>query len=105
MNVLQTALKKSGVKLEGDALPAEQRTVKTFKKVIAAVRAAEADMSDQLFDVQGQLNKTLKDNFQLHERIRELENELIALRLTQRMSDIDSLTVADRAAMLECVSN
>ena len=62
-------------------------------------------MFDRLSEVRDELNAELKENLELHERVRELENELISLRLKDRMSGMDALTVADRSRLLECAGN
>ena len=50
MSVIEKSLKKAGLKMVADTLPKEQRTVKVFQRLIAAMRAAEAEVQDRLSD-------------------------------------------------------
>ncbi len=104
MSVLEKGLKKAGLKLEADTLPKEQRTVKVFQRLIAAVRAAEAELNDRLSESEHQLNDSLRASLDLQEENTRIKFELMQLKLKDRMTGMDTLTVADRARMLECAN-
>ena len=101
MSIVEKSLKKAGLKIQADALPKEQRTVKCFQRLIAAMRATEAEVQDRLSDSERELNEALQKNLTLHERLRQLEAENLRLRLKERMEQIPALTVADRSNLLE----
>ncbi len=105
MSILERSLKKTGLKLEADTLPKEQRKVKVFQRLIAAVRAAEAEMIDRHLELEHQLNEAFRANAELREETTKIKFELMQFKLKDRMSDIGSLTVADKARMLECAGN
>src|SRR5262245_19893964 len=101
MSVIQKALKTAGMEMGADTLPKKQRGVRAFQRLIAAVRAAEGEMQDQLSQAEVDLNKALHENLVLHERLRVLEAENLQHRLRSRLGEIDSLTSADRNRLLE----
>jgi|SRR5215469_13858263 len=101
MGIVENALKREKLKLHADALPKEQRTVKCFQRLIAAMRAAEAEVQDRLGDSERQLNEALRENLTLHERIRVQDAELLRLRLKDHMEQIPALTVSDKTKLLE----
>jgi arginine utilization protein RocB len=100
MSVLQKALTEVGMSLEGDKLPKDQRTQKCFQRVIAAIRAAEAEVMDRLSQAERELNEALRVDMQLQERVRVLEAENLQHRLKARLGEIESLTTADRTQLL-----
>jgi hypothetical protein len=101
MSVLEKGLKKAGLKLDGsNALPKEQRTVKAFQRMIAAVRAAEAEVQDQLSEAQALLNEQLKKNLAMQEENERLRIELLKVRLKEGLGQVEALTVHDRARLL-----
>jgi hypothetical protein len=100
MSVIEKGLKKAGLKLQADALPKEQRTVKVFQRLIAAMRAAEAEVLDQLSASQRQHNETLQQNLDLHARVRVLEAEILRHRLKDGLGEIEALTTNDRTKLL-----
>src|SRR5262245_34986591 len=101
MGIIENALKREKFKLHADALHKEQRTVKCFQRLIAAMRAAEAEVQDRLGESERQLNEALHENLILHERIRQQDAELLRLRLKDKMEEIPALTVADKTKLLE----
>jgi hypothetical protein len=102
MSILEKSLKKTGLKLEADALPKEHRKVKVFQRLIAAVRAAEAEMIDRHLELEHQLNEALRQTAEARAEAVEAKSELIQYKLKERMSGMDGLTIADKAKMLEC---
>jgi hypothetical protein len=101
MGVIQTALEKSGLTMEGDRLPKNERTVKTFQRLIAAMRAAEAEVIQSLSQSERQLIESLRINQELQERCHRLENETKTMRLKEKLERIESLSIEDRAKLLE----
>lgn len=104
MSVLQKALQKAGITMVADSLPKEQRTVKDFRRLIQAVRAAESSVQDQLSRSERDLNEALQKNLEQQERIRELEAKLLQYSLTRKMGEIMNLTVADKTMLIESVN-
>lgn len=102
MGIIDAALKKEKLKLQADTLPKEQRTVKVFQRLIAAMRATEAEVEERLSNAQRDLNVALQGNLELHERVRQLENQLLHQRLKERVTGIDAITAKDRLDLLEC---
>lgn len=100
--IIEKALKKAGMKLEGDVFPKDQRTQKHFKRAIAALRACEAEELAEHMKADRELNEAQKENLRLHERLRVIEAELLQLRLKDRLEQIPALTVNDRTRLLEC---
>ena len=101
MSVLQKALAKTGLELEGDALPRKQRRVKVFQRLIAAVRAAEGELQDQLNEAERECNEALRRNIFLQEENRCLREESLQHRLKSKLTEIESLTTSDRTKLLE----
>jgi hypothetical protein len=106
MSVLQKALEEKGLKIEGDVLPAGQRTCKVFKGLISAVRAAEAKMEDELGNSQRELNDSLRRNNDLINKVHQLEGELVQYRLKERLGQpaYEKLTSAERRNVLAAVA-
>jgi hypothetical protein len=100
MSVVAKALKDAGLNLVGDSLPPKDRKVKTFQRLIAAMRACEADVQDQLSESERQLNNSLQATLELQGRVHALEGELLKLRLEKSLNDVASLTTADRQKVL-----
>jgi hypothetical protein len=101
MSIVEKAATKAGVELQADALPPKQRQVKTFQRLIAAMRACEAEVQDRLGDAERQLNEALLKNLELQERVHKLEGELLKVRMKTRLDCIESLSIADKAKLLE----
>jgi len=101
MSVLSKALKTAGLTLEADTLPKKQRTVKTFQRLIAAVRAAEAEALDALSASERQLNECLREKQDLQDENHALKTELMKLKLAERLESIQALTTADKTKLLE----
>lgn len=104
MSILEAALKREKLKLQGDALPKEQRTVKCFQRLIAAMRATEAEVTDRLSDSERELNAALQQNLQLHNRIRQLEQENLQHRLKNGLAEMEVPTSA-RSKLLELITD
>ena len=100
MSVIQKALAQENLKLEGDTLPADQRTCRVFKRLIAAVRAAEAEVMDELDKARKQTTEALRQNLILHEKLRQRDAEVAAFRLVKEMGLIEGLSGADRKKLL-----
>ncbi len=101
MSVIEKALAKEGMAMVADTLPKGQRGVKSFQRLIAAMRACEAEVLDRLSKAEEEQNKALRQNLELHERLRRLEAENLQHRLKNKLGEIDSLTVGDRTRLLE----
>lgn len=100
MSIIEAALKKEKLKLQADALPPEQRTVRVFQRLIAAMRACEAEVQDRLGSAERELNQTLQTNLDLQERVHRLEAELMKHRLKEQLDGISTLSVMDRTRLL-----
>lgn len=101
MSILQKSLAKEHIELLGDALPKSQRTVKVFRGLMAAIRAAEAELMDHLSRAERELNESLRHNLELQERVRVLEGENLRHRLKQNLDEISALTTGDKTKLLE----
>lgn len=99
--MLEKALDKAGLSLEGDKLPKGSRTQKDFQRLIAAVRAAESGVLDRLSESERELNEQLRANLELQERNHKLETELKKYKVNERLQAIESLTTSDRTKLLE----
>ena len=97
---LDKALVETGLQLNGDALSKEHRNVRTFKRLIAAIRAAEAAVHDDLSKSQGDLNDALRINLEQNEQIRILSAELSQLKLKTCVEGMD-ITSVNKQALLE----
>jgi hypothetical protein len=101
MSIIEKSLQKVGLEVVGDALPQGQRTVKAFRRLIAAMRAAEAEVQDALTTAQRGLNDSLQKNTKLLEKNRELETKLLRYGLSEKIDNISKLTVEDKTRLLE----
>jgi|GEM_PF-3806685 len=99
--IVEKSLEKAGLHIQADALPKKDRTVKTFQRLIAAIRATEAEVQDRVSKAEADLNESLKANLELQERCHKLENELRAVKLQEKLSTVEALTMADRQELLE----
>ena len=91
-----------GVKLQEDnSLPPGQRTQKNVKRVIAAVRAAEAEFNDELRDANGRCREAQEHVITLQNRCHHLEAQLRRFKVDERLGECESLTTADRQKLLE----
>ena len=98
-------LDKSGVKLTHDStLPPGERTIKNFKRVIAAVRAAEADAQDQIHAANESCREAQDKVILLQERLRVVENELKQFKIKERLEELQSVTANDRMRLLEAAN-
>lgn len=86
---------------EDGTQPIGQRTQRHFKRVIAAVRAAEADYMDQLNESNERCREAQSHVIELQEKVRLLENELRRYKLTQKLSEIPALSTTDRSRLIE----
>lgn len=101
MSVIAKGLKKAGMKMEGDVLPKDQRTVKGFKRLIAAMRAVEAEVLEEKSQAERQLNESLQKNLELQQENESLRAKLLQHRLKEGLGQIEALTVSDRTKLLE----
>jgi len=93
---------RRGVELSDDnSLPKGQRTQKNVKRVIAAVRAAEAEFNDELQAANERCRAAQDKVIALQDRLRTVENELKRYKVEQRLGEIEALTTADRTMLLE----
>jgi hypothetical protein len=101
MGIVETACKREKMKITADTLPREHRGVRAFQRLIAAVRAAEAEMQEHLSKSERSLNEALQKTLEMAERIQELEGQLLQYRLRDKLDQVPSLTVADKQRLLE----
>jgi len=101
---IDKALAKEGLQLQGDSLPKEQRNVKTFKRLIAAIRACEASVQDDLSIAQRQLNDVLRENSELRERLYSMEQHARKQRVSEALNGIESIPVSEKTKLLEIAS-
>ena len=99
--IIEKSLKKCGLQLEADSLPKKDRKVKTFQRLIAAMRATEAEVIDKLSEAEHDLNAALRDNGVLREEVFALKTELRKFRVQEHLSQIESLSSTDRQRLLE----
>ena len=101
MSVIAEGLKRAGLTMQADALPKSDRTVKTFQRLIASIRATEAEVQDRLSAAESHLNQSLQTNLELQERCHKLEDIVRRQRIAEKLSSIESLSLADRRLLLE----
>ncbi|MHC4406337.1 MAG: hypothetical protein ACYTG0_42440 [Planctomycetota bacterium] len=104
MSVLQKSLEKAQLELVADALPKKDRTVKTFQRLIAAIRATEAEVVDRIHNSETEKNECLRKLLQLQERNHRLESALKLSRVRERLNSMERLTSADKQQLLEVSS-
>lgn len=104
MSVIEKALERAELTMEADRLPKKDRTVKTFQRLIAAIRATEAEVQDRLGNAESQLNDSLRVNLELQERCHRLEDMVRRYKVADSLNAIESLTSSDRQLLLD-VSN
>jgi len=93
---------KRGIELtESNALPLGQRTQKNVKRVIAAVRAAEAEFNDELRDANERCRRAQEEVIRLTQRAHSLEEAVRRHRIAEQLGEIESLTTTDRQRLLE----
>ena len=91
-----------GIELaEDNSIPKDQRTQKVFKRIISAVRAAEAEANDEIRESNQSLRVAQSQVIELQARVNLLESELRRYKVSERLQDIEKLTVADRQKLLE----
>lgn len=104
MSVMKHFVEK-GIELsEDNSLPAGQRSQKNFKRVIAAVRAAESEMNDELRQANDRCRKAQENVIELQQRCHQLEAELKRFRVNESLQALEVLTVKDRTKLLELAS-
>ena len=101
MSIIEKSLARAGLTLQADTLPKADRTVKTFQRLIAAIRATEAEVQDRLSTGALRLNESLQINLQLQERCHKLEDIVRRQRIAEKLSGMESLTTANRKLLLE----
>jgi hypothetical protein len=101
MSIIEKAAAKAGLEINHDTLPKKDRTVKAFQRLIAAARGCEAEVQDDKAQSERELNEAPHRCLEQQERIRVLEGELLQLRLKERLTGVESLTVGDRTKLLE----
>ena len=101
MMIVEKSLQMAGLSMQADALPKKDRTVRTFQRLIAAIRATEAEVQDRLSGAERELNDSLKANLELQERCHKLDAELRRYKVQERLGEVANLTTADRTKLLE----
>jgi hypothetical protein len=102
MSVIEKSLAKVGLSMEADKLPKGSRTVKVFQRLIAAMRAAEAEVQEALSSAHHQLNEALRKILDLQAENHKLRAELQRLKVKEQLDAMEALTTADRTLLLEC---
>lgn len=100
-------LEEAGVQLtESNTLPAGQRQQRVFKRVIAAVRAAEAETNDHIRITNERCSLAQERSLELERENQRLRQELMKLKLRETLEgdDYDKLTVAQAERLLEAAS-
>ncbi len=98
---IDKALEKEGLRLRADALPKEHRNVKTFQRLIAAIRAAEAAVQDDLSRAQVELNVVLRENLELQEELHAMKGKMAMHRIKDTLETLESVTTTDKQRLLE----
>lgn len=95
--------RKGVVLTEDNSLPAGQRTQKNVKRVIAAVRAAEAEFNDELRESNSRCREWMERANEYIERCHQLEGEMLKYRMRERLSEpsYEKLTTEDKQRLLE----
>lgn len=103
---IEKHFERQGIKLtEDNTLPPGERTCRMFKRVIAAVRAAEAESNDELRS-EARLRATAQEQvIALQHEVQQLRAELAQARLAKRLESIESLSTAERKLLLEGPAN
>ena len=102
MSLVEKSVARAGMgPLVADTLPAKPRGVKSLQRLIAALRATEAEVQDRLSASERDLNNALRQNLALAERVRLLEAENLQHRLKSRLGEIEALSSSDRTRLLE----
>jgi len=100
MSIIQDALKREKLTLEADALPPDQRTVRVFRRLIAAIRAAEAEVHSRLGTAEAKLNEALEREIGKDARIHFLEALLMKQQVQAEMDTMEKLSTVDKARIL-----
>ncbi len=91
-----------GVRLSDDnSLPPKERTQRSVKRLIAAVRAAEAEFNDELRDSNELCRTAQAQVIELQAALQKCEAELRRYRVSERLENLENLTVSDRQQLLE----
>lgn len=101
---IEKEFEKRGIQLADDnSLPKGQRQQRMFKRVITAVRAAEAESNDQLRDANERCREAQSQVIQLQDENQRLKQELMKIRLERTLhgDEYGKLTVSDRDRLLE----
>jgi len=94
-------LEAKGVVLSDDnSLPQGQRTQKSVKRLIAAVRAAEGEFNDELRNCNVKCLKAQDRVTELQDRVRELEAKLLKFQLTEKVESMHSISADDKQLLL-----
>lgn len=102
--MIEKAVAKAGLEMTADTLPKGSRSVKSFQRLIAAMRACEAEVLDRLSASERELNESLQANLQLQERVRILEGENLKHRFKNELDTIE-LTSGSKTKLLELVAS
>ena len=98
---------KRGVQLTDDnSLPSGQRTQKNVKRLIAAVRAAEAQFNDELHDANERCRRSQERVVELMAKLQKAEAENMRLKLAKTLEEdeFEKLTTSGRTRLLELAS-
>jgi len=95
---------KRGVEVsEDNSLPPGQRTQRNVKRLIAAVRAAEAEFNDELRDANDRCREAQDKVIALQEYVSTIEAELKRCKMAAQLEALDTISVADRTKLLAAV--
>lgn len=86
--IIEKAAATAGIEMDGDVLARGNRTQKHFKRLIHAVRAAEAAQQEESRSLNEDVRRTLRENLQLRDQNEKLRAELYSLRLKQKVDEL-----------------
>lgn len=91
---------------EDNSLPEGQRTQKNVKRIISAVRAAEAEFNDALHTAEARCSAANEEVRKLMIRLQQAEGQLLKFKMESKLqeSSFERLTTADKKNLLEVVS-
>ena len=98
--ILQRSLEKANLELVGDALPKNDRKVKSFQRLIAAMRATEAEVETQMGSLRDEINRLLRENLELQESNHQKDLTIKKFQLQHAFTEME-LSTADQTRLLE----
>lgn len=100
-------LERKGVRIQEDnSLPPGERTQRNVKRVIAAIRAAEAEFNTDLRDAERRCREAQDRVVMLTAELQRVKAELLKHQMRDRLceDDYEKLTTAEKRRLLEVVN-